>query len=217
LFGDWKSPLPYQRILNPFKPVEPVNRNIEAPDKQNSMFFAATRLKMSDEDPDYPAAMFGNYMLGGSGAARLWKRIRDKEGLSYSVGTQFIVPTRDDGSALVGYAISAPQNTPKVEASFRDELARALKDGFTADEVAAAKKAWLDSRKVQRAEDPSLVRTLANLEFFGRTMQWDAAIESQVEALTAEQVSAAFRRHVDPASLSFFKAGDFKKAGVFQN
>jgi len=37
-----------------------------------------------------------------------------------------------------------------------------------------------------------------------------------VAAVTPEQVSAAFRRHVDPAAMSYVKAGDFKKAGVLQ-
>ena len=35
------------------------------------------------------------------------------------------------------------QNMAKVEADFHEELTRALKDGFTADEVEKAKKTWL--------------------------------------------------------------------------
>jgi hypothetical protein len=34
--------------------------------------------------------------------------------------------------------------------------------------------------------------------------------------LTAEQVNAAFKRHVDPASVSIVKGGDFRKAGAYQ-
>jgi zinc protease len=41
-------------------------------------------------------------------------------------------------------------------------------------------------------------------------------LEAKVAALTAEQISAAFRKHVDPDSLIYVKAGDFKKAGVWQ-
>jgi hypothetical protein len=48
-------------------------------------------------------------------------------------------------------------------------------------------------------------------------MKWDGTIEAKVEALTPEQVSEAFRKHVDASQLSFVKAGDFKKANVFQN
>jgi zinc protease len=41
-------------------------------------------------------------------------------------------------------------------------------------------------------------------------------MEAKVNALTAEQISAAFRKHVDPSTLIVVKAGDFKKAGVLQ-
>jgi zinc protease len=124
--------------------------------------------------------------------------------------------TKDDGGTFAGMAISAPQNVPKVEASFKDELARTLKDGFTADEVAAAKKAWLDEQAVARAQDQGLVATLVRRDFYDRTMKFDEAVEAKIAALTPEQVSDAFRRHIDPSTLSYVKAGDFKKAGVLQ-
>ena len=104
----------------------------------------------------------------------------------------------------------------KAEASIKDELARTVKDGFTADEVAAAKKSWLESRTVNRSQDQGLMGTLGAREFWGRTMKWDETLESKVSAVSAEQVSAAFRRHIDPAALTVVKAGDFKKAGVLQ-
>ena len=47
-------------------------------------------------------------------------------------------------------------------------------------------------------------------------MKFDESLEARVAALTPEQISAAFRKHVDPSSLIFVKAGDFKKAGVLQ-
>ena len=124
------------------------------------------------------------------------------------------VPTQDDGGSLVVYAIAAPQNGPKVEASFRDELARTLKDGFGAEEVAAAKKAWAEETMVERSEDAALLATLVSRERFERTMKWDAALEAKVAALTPEQVAEAFRKYVDPAGLVVVKAGDFKKAGL---
>ena len=216
LFGDWKSPSPYQRVLTPYRKIEPMSRKIETPDKQNAMFVAAMLTKLSDEDPDYPALLLANYMLGGSPGARLFKRIRVTEGLSYTVLSMLQAPTKDDGGTLAGMAISAPQNAPKVEASFKDELARTLKDGFTADEVAAAKKAWLDEQAVARSQDQMLAGTLARREFYDRTMKFDEALEAKVAALTPAQVSEAFRRHIDLSALSYVKAGDFKKAGVLQ-
>src|SRR5262249_54340440 len=82
VFSNWKNPSRYERLVNNYRQIEPFDRKIETPDKQNSLFLAGMKIKMNDEDPDYPAMVLGNYMLGGSGASRLFKRVRDKEGLS---------------------------------------------------------------------------------------------------------------------------------------
>ena len=216
LFGDWKSPGQYHQMLVPYRKIEPMDRKIETPDKPNAMFLSAMFIKLSYEDPDYPSLLLANYMLGGSPGSRLFKRIRVTEGLSYAVQSMLQAATKDDGGTFAGMAISAPQNVPKVEASFKDELARTLKGGFPADEVAAAKKAWLDEQSVARSQDQTLVAMLSRREFYDRTMKFDEALESKVAALTPQQVSDAFRRHIDLSALSFVKAGDFKKAGVLQ-
>ncbi len=216
LFGNWKSPGPFTRVPLGYQKVEPADRKIETPDKQNALFVAGLNAKMSDEDPDYPALVIANFIFGGSGGSRLFKRIRDKEGLSYGIGSNFSAPAKDDGATFVVFGISNPLNSPKVEASFKDELARTVKDGFTADEVALAKKSWQEAQMVSRSQDQGLLGELMACERFDRTMKWDEALEAKVAALTPDQVTAAFRRHVDPGALVYVKAGDFKKAGVFQ-
>src|SRR5699024_10698696 len=139
-----------------------IEKKIETPDKQNAFFMTGETLKMNDEDPDYPAMVLADYIFGDNSlGTRLSRRIRDKEGLSYGVQSSFGAPTKDDGGSFLAVAISNPTNTPKVEASFRDELAKTLKDGFTAEEVEAAKKAWLQARSIARSEDGNLVGLLA--------------------------------------------------------
>ena len=216
LFGDWKSASRYSRVPDHYVPVPAINDKIETPDKQNALFLAQMALKMSDDDPDYAAIIIAGAVFGGSPNSRLFQRIRVKDGLSYGAYGEFEVPTKDDGGAFSASAIAAPQNMPKVEADFNDELARALKDGFTDDEVTKAKKTWLDDRSVSRAEETSIAGQLSGRERWGRTLLWDAKLEAAVAALTTEQVNAAFKRHVDPATVSIVKGGDFKKAGVYQ-
>jgi zinc protease len=173
-------------------------------------------LKMDDEDPDYAALTLGGMVLGGTTNSRLFQRIRVKDGLSYGANSQFFLPVKDDGGAFYASAIAAPQNMPKVEAAFLDEVARIVKDGVTADELEKAKKTWLDQRMLQRADESSLAGALATVERWGRTMQWDEQLETKVAALTPEQVNSALKRHVDPSALSIVKGGDFKKANVYQ-
>ena len=101
---------------------------------------------------------------------------------------------------------------PKINAhDAKEEIAKALKDGFTEDEIKAAKSGWLQSRQVSRAQDAELAGRLRNFLFINRTLAWDADLEAKVNALTAAQITAALRKHIDPAKMSLIKAGDFAK------
>jgi zinc protease len=216
LFGDWRSDARYERIPVTYTAVAPINHKIETPDKQNASFLAAMFTKATDEDPDYAALQIASYIFGGAPTSRVFQRIRVKEGLSYGANAGFSVPTKDDAGMFSATAIAAPQNTPKLEAAFNEEIVRALKEGFTSDEVEKAKKAWLDNRAISRAEDTSIASLLVSRARWDRTAMWDEKLEAAVATLTPAQVSDAFRRHVDPAALSIVKGGDFKKAGVYQ-
>ena len=214
LLGGWSAAAPYAPIVTTYQKMMPVNLTIEAPDKQNATFDAAVAFPMSDADPDYPAMVLANYMFGGSITGRAPNRIRNQEGLSYGVNSRLSAPALGNAASFGGTAISNPLNTPRVEASFRDELARTLADGFTAGEVAAAKIALRDQRAVGRSQDAQLLNLIATREEFGRTLAWDEQMDAKLEALNAEQVNAAFRRHVSLDQLSIVKAGSFAAAGA---
>jgi zinc protease len=91
-------------------------------------------------------------------------------------------------------------------------LERVIKDGFTAEEVTAAKAGWLQWQNVNRSGDGALAGMLGARDFDDVTMTWDADLEKKVSALTPQQILDALRRHLDLTALSIIKAGDFKKA-----
>ena len=212
LFGNWKSPKPFARVPSVYKDVTALNQSFPTPDKANAFFVAGLNLKIRDDNPDYPALLLGNYMLGGGFLnSRLAARIRQKEGLSYGVGSGINISAFDEFGRFTANAIYAPQNVEKLEAAFKEEIARMLKDGFTAEEVGAAKSGYLQSRQVSRAQDNELASRLNNYLFIGRTLQFDAELDAKLQALTPEQIIAAMRRHIDPAKITIIKAGDFGK------
>ena len=213
LFGDWKSPRAFERVPRPYQDAAAANETFKTPDKANAFFISGVNLPMGDEDPDYPAMVLGNYLFGGGFLnSRLAVRIRQKEGLSYGVGSQFAASPLDKSAGLIAYAIYAPQNAAKLEKAFREELDRVLKDGYTAQEVTEGKSGYLQGRQVSRAQDGSLARTLSQDLFLKRTLYWDEEFEKRVAALTPEDIVAAMRRHIDPAKFTFVKAGDFDKS-----
>jgi len=216
LLGAWPTPVKFKRMTGTHKKVAPINEKLETPDKENAQFEAALRIPMGDAHADYPAMMLANYMFGGTITARVPNRIRNVEGLSYGARTGFSAPSEGDNGVFSASVIANPANMPKVEKFFLEEVNKALKDGFTAAELTAAKKAVKDQMSVGRSQDQGLLRTIAVREYLNRTMQWDEQLEAKLQSVTLDQINAAFRRYIDPAQISIVKAGDFKKAGVWQ-
>ena len=211
LFGDWKSPRPYARIPLKVAEVAPVDEVIETPDKANAVLRAGALLRLRDDDPDYPALLLGNYILGGSSDSRLVRRVREKEGLSYSVGSFLSADSFYPRGAFGAFAIYAPQNRARVEAALKDEIGKAFAEGFTAQEVEAGKKGFLQARALARSSDASVAGRLVSYLVLGRSFAWDEELERKIAALSPQDVLQALRRHIDPARLSFVKAGDFSK------
>jgi zinc protease len=153
-----------------------------------------------------------DHMLGGGSLrSRLADRIRQKEGLSYGVGSQLSVSSQEPASIWFAYALSAPQNTGKVEAALREELQKALAEGFTEAELVEAKKAWRQADEVGRTQDQNLANQLAGYLQLGRTMHFDKELEAKVSKLTLVQVNEALRKWIKADAINIIIAGDQNK------
>ena len=119
--------------------------------------------------------------------------------------------SQDNKSTLGAYAICAPQNLTKVETGFKEELIRMLKDGFTDEEIEGAKSGLLQGKKVSRAQDRELVRTLRRNLIVDRSMQWNKAYEQRLAALTADEVKRVMNKYLKLENFSIIKAGDMSK------
>ena len=214
LFSSWKSPKPYSVVKRSWKKLNPVDDTLEAPDKANAMFYAVTTNNMDQQDPDYPAMVLADRIIGGDEKSKLWVRIREKEGLSYGVNSSFRAGPQEKYGSFAAGASAKPENMDKVEAAFKDEIGKAASTGFTAEEVATAKNALMQERQLGRSQDNQLVGLLASQAELGRTMQRESNLEKSINDTTAEQLSAIFKKWIDPASIAYFKAGDFKKAAA---
>lgn len=212
VFSDWKSPNGYNRISKKYRPIEATNESINTPDKANAMFVAGMPVQLNDDSDDYAALVMGNFMLGGGFLnSRLATRVRQQEGLSYSVRSGLQGDSYDDSGVFYAYAIYAPENRDKVEAAMKEEIQKALDEGFTAEELEAAKSGYIQNRGMSRADDRSLSGTLNSYLQLDRSMMWDAKLEEKIMALTPEDINKAMKKHIDVEKFIVVKAGDFEK------
>lgn len=212
LFGSWRGPQPFERVVRTFMRTDAAADVLQTPDKANAFFAAGQNLAVRDDDPDYAALALANWMIGGGFLnSRLATRLRQKEGISYGVGSSLQAQALDRSGTFRAFAIYAPQNADRLLAAFREELDRVRNDGFTAQEVEAAKPGYLQQRLQSRANDNELVSILVARRFAGRTLTYDDELERRIQALTPEQINATVRKHIDPSQIVLVRAGDFAK------
>ena len=209
-FDGLSSDIAYQRMVSETAPKTPINESISVPDKANALFLAARNLQLTVDHPDAPALKLGNYILGGGFLnSRLATRIRQKDGLSYGVGSSVRLGRLDKVGRFTIYAIAAPQNIEKVEAAVADELGKVVKDGFTQKEFEAARKGYLESLKVRRGRDSTLAGMLLNDLYYGDDFSRDKAWEEKIEKLTLSDLNRVASEYFQVAPISVVKGGSF--------
>ena len=188
---------------------------LDTPDKANAFYMLGTNIALKDDDPDYAAMLLANHIMGGGFLnSRLAVRIRQKEGISYGIGSGLQVRSLDKSGSWMGQAIYNPTNVVRLEQAFKQELDSARARGFTDAEVTAAKAALVQQRQQSRSNDGELVAQLNNQAYLGRSTKFDGDLEARINALTAAEVSDAFRKYVKTENLVIVRAGDFKSKGI---
>jgi zinc protease len=142
----------------------------------------------------------------------LGDRVRQKEGLSYGIGSFFAAEPLDERASVTLMAIYNPQNVEKVVAAISEEVDRLVADGITDKELEDAVKGYLDEQQVDRTSDAFLARLLADTAYVGRTMDYYATLEAKIRKLSIDDVRSAIQANIDRERLTTVIAGDFKKA-----
>jgi zinc protease len=211
----WNSNASFSRLVNPHFEIPGKKITIETPDKANAYFLTGLNIPLRDDHEDYPGLVLGNFMLGGGFlSSRLAVRIRQNEGLSYGVGSQFLADPLDKSAQFSGYAIYAPENAESLEAAFVEEVRKVVTEGFSDKEVMEAKSGFVQYQKNLLSNDRTLAGYLSRRLRIDRTMYWTAELMEKLQALTPKDIQGAMARHIDTGNLSIVVAGDFSKETI---
>lgn len=200
--------LPRGEAAPPLPPVADVTKslvqNIKYPSAQTHMLVGAPG--MARDDPDYFPLFVGNYVLGGAGlVSRLSNEIREKHGLSYSVYSYFN-PLKQRGPFVMGLQTKGAQRAQALKL-LKSTLADFVAKGPTAAELEAAKKHLTGSFPLRIDSNNKIVDYLAVIGFYGLPLTYLDEFIARVEAVTGEQIRAAFARHVNPERMVTVSVG----------
>lgn len=212
VLADWKAKQPYERLARTGDiKLSASSETIRTPDKANATYFLGTVFPLRDDHPDYPALALGNFILGGGSlSSRLGDRVRQKEGLSYGVGSGLRSSSLDPRTSFYIFAIANPMNVEKLKTVVREEIEKITKEGVTDQELETAKRGFLQRLEVSRTDDAGLAAALGETSQTGRTLAFDAAQEDKVRKLTREEVNAALKKYLTLDRMILAVAGDLK-------
>src|SRR5215467_5371495 len=127
-----------------------------------------------------------NTVLGGGMSSRLFQKIREEQGLVYSIYSD-LNPYRDTGCMTV-YAGTSLESTRKVVDSVLAEFRELKSDSIPADELRRAKDQLKGSLMLSLESSTSRMSNLARQQmYFERFFTMDETIE-QIECVTGEEV-----------------------------
>ena len=179
---------------------EPVatERRIEHPASQSHLLVGQRGIARGD--PDFFALTVGNYVLGGGGfVSRLYGEVREKRGLAYSVYAYFS-PQIQPGPFTIGLQTRKDQ-ADQALAVVREVLDRFVREGPSADELAAAKSNLVGGFALRIDSNAKILAQLAAIGFYGLPLDWLERWTERVAAVSLDDVRAAFARRVRPDAL----------------
>lgn len=152
------------------------------------------------------AAYIVNAAIGGGMTSRLYQKVREKAGLSYSVYSH-IQPFSDSGLFML-YAGTSSQNLSKVKGIILKELESVYKKGLSANELEFFKRQIMGSYILECDDVDSRMNSIAMNEIaFGQSRQVDNTLRD-LEAVTIEDVHTYVKRYLDLEKLGLLVMGD---------
>src|SRR5207237_1693054 len=197
---DWPAPLPTQHvILREKRELEQVHLCL------------GSRGFPQQGGERYAAALF-NAILGGGMSSRLFQKIREKEGLVYTVMSYHNGYVNGGYEAI--YAACAPKTLKRVRDMPLAEMRLIKSGGATAEELSSAKLHLKGSILLSLESTVSRMSGLARQEYyFGRQFSPDEIIAA-IDAVTLEDIAHVAATIVDPESLSLTLIGNLKSPGI---
>lgn len=154
---------------------------------------------ISRHDADYFPLVVGNHVLGATAVSLLFREIREKRGLSYSVSSHFS-PMAAAGPFEIGLQ-TAQANTVEVRKVLRETVARYIAEGPSETALAAARDNLIGGFPLRIDTNRKLTEYLTVIGFHDLPLDWLQQYPEAVAKVTAQQVREAFQRRIRPDTM----------------
>jgi zinc protease len=201
--------LPPRNDPQPVADMEPrglgTTETIEVKVPQTVITFGGIGLKRAD--PDFIPAFVFNHILGGGGfESRLFREVREKRGLAYSVYT-YLAPFEHTGLFLGGVSTRNDRVVETLEIIVA-EIKRMAAEGPTADELEKAKRFLIGSYPLRFDTSGKITANLLDIQIENLGIDYIDKRNALIEAVTSEDIRRAGRRFLAEVKLLVMLVGE---------
>ncbi|MFA6449812.1 MAG: pitrilysin family protein, partial [bacterium] len=202
-FGSWKAPDNKPFVVPPVPAiVKSTTKYVTMPEKMQDVFYIGFPT-LKPDNPDYYAFQIATDIMAGTDlTSRLYKVIREKEGLVYYVYGQHLPRTGAATFQVVGGL--APENLDRAIELVRSEIRRIQTEPIPETELAEAKSFAIGQLPLKLETNGSVAGILSDLAYFGRPFDVIDNYPAIIQKISADGIMKVAREQL---SADIYAAG----------
>jgi len=181
--------------------------SMEIKDKTSSDIYIGQTVNITEEHEDYYDLMMGIYILGGNFSARLMQTVRDKEGLTYGIGSSMSGCSYGVNGHWYTWGTFAPKLVDQGIKSTMEQIKQWYENGITEKELAAKKTTLSGLFKVSLDTTSGLVDKLLSNAEKNRKLRFLDEYHHKINDLDHQSINQSIKRHIDIKKLTTSIAG----------
>lgn len=222
IWGDFDTAAMIEKIARAFAGWAPIDLNlpetpevdytwrstvglIEKPEINQSNIYLG-HIAGLRSDPDYFALTVMNQILGGGFTGRLFKNVRSRQGLAYSVFGAYSSGFDRPGMFYVGCQTKSQSTVHAIRAMI-DEVKKIAAEEVTDEELALAKDSYLNSFVFNFASKDQIINRLMTFEYYGYPADFLQRTKENVEKVTKADILRAAQEHLRPETVQVLVVG----------
>lgn len=208
-FGAWEKG---KEALPTFPKVEYVYDTstafVDLPEvSQSNVYIGHIGGRLTDED--HPHRIVMNNILGVGFGSRLFKQVRSKAGLAYSVYGVFTANLSYPGT-FYNYVSTKTESTVKAIRMIIEEIKRIQNEEPTAEELKLGRDRYLNTFVFNFDSKGKIIERLVYYDFFGLPKDFLNKQMEMVKTTTPADVTAAAKKYLKPEALRILMVGSVK-------
>jgi predicted Zn-dependent peptidase len=166
-------------------------------------------LAIERSDPDYPALVVLNEVLGAGSASRLFLNLREEKGYTYGVYSNLIA-RKYAGPWTAGGDLRT-EVTDGAMTEFLRELNRIRDEKVPEDELEAARHSVVARFALSLESPQQLIGYAITRKTYNFPVEYWDKYPAQIAAITADDVGRVAKKYINPATMQVVAVGDASK------